>query len=268
MIGMVGYPNVGKSSTINALFGRKRVAVSATPGKTKHFQTILLENSNITMCDCPGLVFPSFMITKSEMVCNGLLRVDEMKEIYGPTSIICRRIPSVVLETLYGIILPKPQPTEDQDRPPFPEELLTAYAYVRGFMTSHGMPDKHRASRIIIKDFVDGKLLYCHPPIGLSSTEFNPVPKLKKPIKIKEIVEDVETVDNTLEIKSFDLEGEDNPNNRQKRARGKKYQRRLKQQQKLSSNMYNAGRNPLMHQGQHSSVPGSSLPTNIKLEKN
>lgn len=37
-IGMVGYPNVGKSSTINALFGSKKVIVSATPGKTKHFQ--------------------------------------------------------------------------------------------------------------------------------------------------------------------------------------------------------------------------------------
>lgn len=38
VVGMVGYPNVGKSSTINALYGVKRVAVSKTPGKTKHFQ--------------------------------------------------------------------------------------------------------------------------------------------------------------------------------------------------------------------------------------
>jgi large subunit GTPase 1 len=34
----VGYPNVGKSSTINAILKAKKVAVSATPGKTKHFQ--------------------------------------------------------------------------------------------------------------------------------------------------------------------------------------------------------------------------------------
>lgn len=35
----VGYPNVGKSSTLNALLGRKLVPVSATPGKTKRLQT-------------------------------------------------------------------------------------------------------------------------------------------------------------------------------------------------------------------------------------
>lgn len=39
-IGLVGYPNVGKSSTINCLLQEKRVTVSATPGKTKHFQVI------------------------------------------------------------------------------------------------------------------------------------------------------------------------------------------------------------------------------------
>ena len=42
MIGMVGYPNVGKSSVINVLCGRKRVGVASMPGKTKHFQTLNL----------------------------------------------------------------------------------------------------------------------------------------------------------------------------------------------------------------------------------
>ena len=37
MVGMVGYPNVGKSSVINVLCGKKRVGVAALPGKTKHF---------------------------------------------------------------------------------------------------------------------------------------------------------------------------------------------------------------------------------------
>lgn len=39
-VGMIGYPNVGKSSCINVLIQDKKVSVSATPGKTKHFQTL------------------------------------------------------------------------------------------------------------------------------------------------------------------------------------------------------------------------------------
>jgi len=57
-LGTVGHPNVGKSSLINALLGRKRVSVSRTPGHTKHFQTIFLTRT-VKLCDCPGLVFPS-----------------------------------------------------------------------------------------------------------------------------------------------------------------------------------------------------------------
>lgn len=66
-VGMVGYPNVGKSSVINVLAGATplshggvRVSVGATPGKTKHFQTLVLSDS-LMLCDCPGLVFPSFV---------------------------------------------------------------------------------------------------------------------------------------------------------------------------------------------------------------
>ena len=45
--------------------GVTRVGVSSTPGKTKHFQTLNL--SSMTMlCDCPGLVFPSFMRSTGE----------------------------------------------------------------------------------------------------------------------------------------------------------------------------------------------------------
>lgn len=65
-IGLVGYPNVGKSSTINALIGAKKVSVSSTPGKTKHFQTIHL-SPEVILCDCPGLVFPNFATTKAEL---------------------------------------------------------------------------------------------------------------------------------------------------------------------------------------------------------
>lgn len=59
-IGMVGHPNVGKSSLINSLISRKVVSTSKTPGHTKHLQTIFLTRQ-IRLADCPGIVFPSFL---------------------------------------------------------------------------------------------------------------------------------------------------------------------------------------------------------------
>lgn len=55
-----GFPNVGKSSVLNSLVGRKVVSVSRTPGHTKYFQTYYL-TPTVKLCDCPGLVFPSLV---------------------------------------------------------------------------------------------------------------------------------------------------------------------------------------------------------------
>lgn len=153
-VGLVGYPNVGKSSTINALVGEKKVTVSATPGKTKHFQTIVLSDS-VTLCDCPGLVFPMFATTKAEMVCNGVLPIDQLREYSGPATLVAQRIPRVYLEWRYGVSLPKPDEGEMADRAPTSSELLCAYAAMRGFRKAgQGNPDESRAARVILKDYV------------------------------------------------------------------------------------------------------------------
>ncbi|EDV23810.1 Large subunit GTPase 1-like protein [Trichoplax sp. H2] len=76
----------------------------------------------------------------------------------------------MILESVYGISLPAPGEGENAMRPPTPHELLTAYGFIRGFMTVHGEADVARSSRYILKDFVNGKLRYCCPP-----PEVNPV---------------------------------------------------------------------------------------------
>ncbi|KAJ3292675.1 hypothetical protein HK104_005116 [Borealophlyctis nickersoniae] len=173
-IGFVGYPNVGKSSTLNALVGAKRVAVASTPGKTKHFQTIHLSDS-IVLCDCPGLVFPSFATTKAEMVCNGVLPIDQLREFTGPAELVAKRIPKEVLEGTYGIkIKTRDGEGREVSRLPTGEELLKAYAISRGFTkSSQGNPDEARAARYVLKDYVNGKLLFAHPPSGIDATKFN-----------------------------------------------------------------------------------------------
>ncbi|RFU72309.1 gtp-binding, hsr-1 related [Trichoderma arundinaceum] len=173
-VGLVGYPNVGKSSTINALIGAKKVSVSSTPGKTKHFQTIHL-SERVILCDCPGLVFPNFATTKADLVTQGVLPIDQMREHSGPVGLVTQRIPQPFLEAIYGIKIHTRPVEEGGTGTPTAEELLRAYATARGFQTQGlGQPDEARASRYILKDYVNGKLLFVHPPPGVEDAkEFN-----------------------------------------------------------------------------------------------
>jgi len=170
----VGYPNVGKSSTINALIGAKKVSVSSTPGKTKHFQTIHL-SEKVLLCDCPGLVFPNFATTKAELVCNGILPIDQLREFTGPAGLVAKRVPQPFLEALYGMKIVTRPLEEGGTGVPTAEELLMAYAKARGFTrTGQGQPDESRAARYILKDYVNGKLLFCQPPPSdIDPFEFN-----------------------------------------------------------------------------------------------
>eukprot|EP00949_MAST-11_sp_MAST-11-sp1_P003405 g3405.t1 len=171
-VGMVGYPNVGKSSVINVLLGvtakshgKTRVAVASTPGKTKHFQTIVL-SGDLTLCDCPGLCFPTFMSSKAEMICNGILPIDQLRDHVPPISVVVKRISADTFEETYGIELPRAT-VSGMRLPVNPRSLLQTYAIKRGFMAGfHSGPDEPRTARLILKDYVSGKLCFCHPPPG------------------------------------------------------------------------------------------------------
>ncbi|XP_047255776.1 GTPase LSG1-2 [Capsicum annuum] len=165
MVGFVGYPNVGKSSTINALVGEKRAGVTSTPGKTKHFQTLVI-SPKLTLCDCPGLVFPSFTSSRYEMIACGVLPIDRITEHREAVQVVANRVPRKVIEDVYNISLPKPKPYEPQSRAPTAAELLRAYCASRGYVASSGLPDETRAARQMLKDYVDGKLPHFEMPPG------------------------------------------------------------------------------------------------------
>jgi len=172
-VGFVGYPNVGKSSTINALLGEKKVSVSATPGKTKHFQTIHLSPTTI-ICDCPGLVFPQFSTSAADLVCDGILPIDQMREYTAPAELVAQRIPKDILMRTYNMPLPTLSREEGGTGEPTGLEVLTAYAVARGLVRQgQGNPDESRAARYVLKDYINARLLFAHPPPGVDANEFN-----------------------------------------------------------------------------------------------
>ncbi|KAJ4459145.1 putative GTPase LSG1-2 [Paratrimastix pyriformis] len=209
IVGMVGYPNVGKSTVINALLQRKVVATGPTPGKTKHLQTHFLrvprvaaegeqeeeqeqeeqeepeepeeetdENTEtIMLVDCPGLVFPSWRMNTEEMLCDGILPIDQMRDHTKSLGVIASRIPLEVLEETYGVRLEnRSKPTTVQEAIDMGCAVCRASARVRSFMTARGNPDEARAARLMLKDYLKGKLLYVHmPPVEEAASE--PAPK-------------------------------------------------------------------------------------------
>ena len=173
-VGLVGYPNVGKSSVINTLLGvsksshgRVRVGVSSTPGKTKHFQTLFLSDK-LMLCDCPGLVFPSFMRSAGDMLCAGILPINQMRDYLEPASVIASRVPQYLLEATLGITIYRHlDPLDKSDRPPTPSEMLGAYCQSRGYITNGtGRWDEFRACKDMLKLYTDGVILnVAIPPV-------------------------------------------------------------------------------------------------------
>jgi large subunit GTPase 1 len=101
----------------------------------------------------------------------------------GPVDYICHTVPRKVLNTTYGMSIIRPGPGEDQDRRPTAQELIDAYGGARGIMSGSGDANGPSCARILLKDFVDGKLLYCESPPCDDDDDHGvppPAPRVKK----------------------------------------------------------------------------------------
>lgn len=157
-VGCVGFPNVGKSSLMNALMGKKVVSVSKTPGHTKHFQTIFLTN-NVRLCDCPGLVFPSSVPRKLQVLI-GSYPIAQLREPFASIKYLAERIDlikalNIRVDGLWSA-----------------SEICEAWALQRGFMTAKGgRPDTNRAANSILRMALSGQISLCLFPPGFVANE-------------------------------------------------------------------------------------------------
>jgi large subunit GTPase 1 len=165
-VGFVGYPNVGKSSTLNCLLGKTQAAVGPNPGKTKHFQTLTLDE-DLMLCDAPGLVFPQWAHSRAELICAGVIPIDHAGDLLDAVQFICSRLPASKLASHYSLTLPpKFNRTAPEKVHCDAATFLDTLALARGFRTSHAQTDRHRAARLVLKDYVRGDLPDMHwPPV-------------------------------------------------------------------------------------------------------
>ena len=125
-------------------------------------------SDELMLCDCPGLVFPSFMNNTGQMLCSGILPINQMRDYVAPAEVISSRVPLHLLNAAYGMRIRRELDVKDSpDRPPNAQELLCAYCAVKGLITSStGRWDEFRACKELLIDFNDGRILFVAPPMA------------------------------------------------------------------------------------------------------
>ncbi|KAF8949765.1 Guanine nucleotide-binding protein-like 3, partial [Entomortierella lignicola] len=154
-VGVIGYPNVGKSSVINSLKRSKVCGVGSTPGFTKVAQEISLDK-NIKLLDCPGIVFSKGDNgeTPAELLLRNCVKVELLEDPISPVELIVGRCQKAQLMEMYGVPL-----FEDVN------DFLVHLARQRGKLKRGGIPDIFSAARSILNDWNSGKIpFYTVPP--------------------------------------------------------------------------------------------------------
>jgi len=151
-VGLIGYPNVGKSSIINALKAKKVCKVAPVPGETKVWQYVTLMN-NIFLIDCPGVVYPQGA-TPTEMVLKGVVRVEKVKQPEDYVSAVLDRVQKEFILKTYNV-------SEWES----PEDFLEQVAKKCGRLFKGGEADISTIAKNVLNDYQRGKIPYfVRPP--------------------------------------------------------------------------------------------------------
>ncbi|CAG9475881.1 nucleolar GTP-binding protein 2, putative [Plasmodium vivax] len=158
-IGLIGYPNVGKSAIINSL-KKKVVCISAClPGQTKYWQFIKL-TSKIYLIDCPGIV--PYDIEDSDKILRCTMRLEKITNPHFYIDDVFKMVNREHLLRIYKL------PADLQFGNT--EEFLEILARKMGKLLKGGEPDITSVSKIILNDWIKGKIPYYVDPDAAQST--------------------------------------------------------------------------------------------------
>ncbi|MDO4287901.1 MAG: ribosome biogenesis GTPase YlqF [Eubacterium sp.] len=148
---LCGIPNVGKSTIINSLIGKKKAQIGNKPGVTKG-QQWLTTPDGIMLLDTPGILWPKF---EDQQVGVHLAWIGSIKDtIFEKENIAADLLKFLTahypgnVEALYKIAL------ADKGLP----EVFDAIAQSRGLLLRGGEFDYLRCSELILNDFKNGKV--------------------------------------------------------------------------------------------------------------
>ncbi|KAG9353503.1 hypothetical protein JZ751_018155 [Albula glossodonta] len=151
-VGVVGFPNVGKSSLINSLKRARACNVGATPGVTRHLQEVHLDK-HIKLLDCPGIVMAT-STSDAGMILRNCMKIEQLVDPVEPVAAILRRCNKHEIMQHYGV-------------PDFhtPLEFLALLARQQGKLRKGGLPDHDKAAKSVLQDWTGGRISYfTHPP--------------------------------------------------------------------------------------------------------
>ena len=147
---VVGIPNVGKSTFINALAGKACTKTGNKPGVTKGKQWIRL-NKNVELLDTPGILWPKF---EDQTVGLRLAFIGSIKDEILNTEELAMELIGFLKQSYPGILEEKYQIEESEDH----FACLRNIAESRHCLVKGSELDTEKAARLMMDDFRNGRL--------------------------------------------------------------------------------------------------------------
>ncbi len=147
---VVGIPNVGKSTFINAYAGRACAKTGNKPGVTKGKQWIRL-NKNMELLDTPGILWPKF---DDQKVGQRLAMVGSIRDEILNTQELSLEIVDFMQAEYPGALCQRYGVSEEQPA----LNMLDEIAQRRGCLKKGAETDYAKLSGIILDDFRSGRL--------------------------------------------------------------------------------------------------------------